>query len=238
MNRINLKMAAKNNIQGNLGNLFLAGLVLMLISICFAIPFIGTVAGIILGPILLFSYRKIYYNLVKTNKQPDVGDLFTNMQMTFKILGLYLLVGLIIGLGFLLIVPGIIFALMYSQCTYIMADNPEMSITECMQTSRIMMQGHKGELFVLVLSFFGWYLLGLMTFHILTVIYVIPYYHTTLAHYFFYLKDSYIKTQSQTPYNYNPQAQYNNQQNSQPNNQNNTNNANPSDNGNTPWEIK
>ncbi len=38
-----------------------------------------------------------------------------------------------------------------------------------------MMHGHKGELFVLYLSFLGWDLLSLLTFGILEIVYVAPY---------------------------------------------------------------
>jgi hypothetical protein len=41
-------------------------------------------------------------------------------------------------------------------------DDPTKSPVQCLRESRIMMAGHKWELFMLDLSFIGWYLLGLI----------------------------------------------------------------------------
>ena len=52
-----------------------------------------------------------------------------------------------------------------------------------------MMQGHKWELFILLLSFFWWYILCIITFGI-AVIYVSPYVNATLVNYYEKLKGS------------------------------------------------
>lgn len=44
-----------------------------------------------------------------------------------------------------------------------------------MKKSRIMMKGHIGEYILFVLSFIGWFLLGIVTFYI-GFIWIIPYY--------------------------------------------------------------
>ena len=48
----------------------------------------------------------------------------------------------------------------YSQAMYLLVDDPKKSPIQCLRESRLLMQGHKGELFGLDLSFLGWYLLG------------------------------------------------------------------------------
>jgi len=60
----------------------------------------------------------------------------------------------------LLIVPGFIKAYAYSMAYYIKNDMPELSAMECLKKSELLMKGHKGELFLLDLSFMGWYILG------------------------------------------------------------------------------
>ena len=60
----------------------------------------------------------------------------------------------------LLIVPGIIAAIRYSQCFYIMADNPEKGIMQCINESKQLMNNNKGRFFYLTLTFIGWYLLA------------------------------------------------------------------------------
>lgn len=83
--------------------------------------------------------------------------------------------------GVLLVVPGIVMGLAYSQVEYIMAENPGMSPKEAMAKSRAMMQGYKWKLFVLDLSFLGWDILSAFTFGILNVFYVAPYKMLTKA---------------------------------------------------------
>ena len=65
--------------------------------------------------------------------------------------------------GLLLIIPGIIKAISYSMTPFIMADHPEMSASEAIKASKELMDGHKGDLFILGLTFIGWELLNVLT---------------------------------------------------------------------------
>ena len=56
----------------------------------------------------------------------------------------------------LFVIPGIIAAYRYRMALYLLLDHPEMSVMQCIQESKRMMKGHKGELFVMDLSFLGW----------------------------------------------------------------------------------
>ncbi|RXT58522.1 DUF975 family protein [Lacticaseibacillus chiayiensis] len=124
---------------------------------------------------------------------------FSWLQM-FKIFerGEYFLGSLLIGLlqwlwvflwMFLLIVPGIVKAMAYSQAQWIYRDaidsGQPIGYTEAIKRSRELMYGHKWDFFVLLLSFLGWWLLELITMG-LASIWVIPYRSMTLAN--FYLK--------------------------------------------------
>lgn len=104
----------------------------------------------------------------------------------------YLVVGLvtslIIGVWFLLlIVPGIIAALSYSQVYYVLHDNPQVGCKRAREISYALTDGCKWDLFVLELSFIGWWLLVALTAGI-AFIYVWPYYRTTKAMYYENLK--------------------------------------------------
>ncbi|MCI1290342.1 MAG: DUF975 family protein [Lactobacillus sp.] len=83
--------------------------------------------------------------------------------------------------------PGIIKAYSYSQTAYIMKDmfaaGHKMTATEAITASRQVMDGHKAELFLLDLSFLGWYLLGVVTWGIALLL-VVPYYRVTRANYY------------------------------------------------------
>lgn len=76
--------------------------------------------------------------------------------------------GLVVGVFILLwclllIIPGIIKALAYSMTFFISDEHPELTILQCIDESERMMQGHKWELFLLMLSFIGWFLLAILT---------------------------------------------------------------------------
>ena len=91
----------------------------------------------------------------------------------------------------LLIFVGMIFSIIlslaYQYYIQILVDNEEMGIIEAMRTSRHMMKGYKGRLFLLQLSFIGWMILGIFTLGIL-YLWLVPYVETTLTLFYFDLK--------------------------------------------------
>lgn len=84
-------------------------------------------------------------------------------------------------------IPGIVKVYAYAMTPYILLDKPELSANEAITDSRMMMKGHKWELFLLDLSFIGWILLSILTLGIL-LIYVIPYMQATRAEFYRNLK--------------------------------------------------
>lgn len=87
----------------------------------------------------------------------------------------------------LLIIPGIIAALSYSMTFFILADNPDLTASEAITKSKIMMFGHKTELFWLYLSFIGWAFLCLFTAGI-GFLWLLPYIHTSTAIFYHQIK--------------------------------------------------
>lgn len=87
----------------------------------------------------------------------------------------------------LLIIPGVIKAYAYSMVPYILADNPHMEYQEAIQLSKDMTLGHKFDMWVLDLSFIGWYLLGLLLCG-LGGVFVNPYYQSTRAELYLVLR--------------------------------------------------
>ena len=73
------------------------------------------------------------------------------------------------------------FSYIYSLTPFLVLDNPEMSAVECMRKSRNMMKGHCLKLFLLDLTFIGWWILCIF---IIPILVVIPYQQT--AHAAFY----------------------------------------------------
>ena len=71
---------------------------------------------------------------------------------------------------------------------YILAVNPELDRRRVFRLSSQMMHGHKWEAFVLALSFYGWVLLGIFSGNLVTIFYVNPYIHATMAEFYSALK--------------------------------------------------
>lgn len=118
-----------------------------------------------------------------------IGYLFDGYRDSWmRIFTTYLLVEIYTFLWMLLlVVPGIIKALSYSQTFFIMKDNPELSNNAAIEQSMRMMEGHKMELFMLYLSFIGWGILAILTFGI-GFLFLVPYVYTTMAHFYEQLK--------------------------------------------------
>ena len=98
----------------------------------------------------------------------------------------------------LLIIPGIIKGLEYSMVQYILADNPNIHGTRAREISRVMTNGEKGAIFVLGLSFIGWFLLGAVCFGV-GILFVLPYYEATMAELYIFLRDRAIQTNQINP---------------------------------------
>ena len=75
----------------------------------------------------------------------------------------------------LLIVPGIIKSYEYRMIPYLLAENPDLTVSEAFGMTKKIMDGNKMDTFILDLSFFPWILLAAMTCGILSVVYVAPY---------------------------------------------------------------
>ena len=97
---------------------------------------------------------------------------------------------LIILWSFLLIIPGIIKSFSYAMTPYILEENPELSITESIHRSRMMMRGHKYDLFWLYLSFIGWGILSILTLGI-GLLWLAPYMETAQAAFYEDVKADY-----------------------------------------------
>lgn len=90
----------------------------------------------------------------------------------------------------LFIVPGIIKSFSYAMTPYIIDEYPELSPSEAIHRSRMMMKGHKFDLFWLYLSFIGWFILAAFTFGI-GYLWLAPYAQTAEAAFYEEVKADY-----------------------------------------------
>lgn len=168
------------------------------------LPQIGTLAYIIIIALgLMIMMMNTGFTIACFNaagfRKVSFGNLFDGFTIFFKVLWLNILIGIFIYLWTLLfIIPGIVAAYRYRLALYIMLDNPEMSALDCISESKLLMTGHKGELFVLDWSFLGWMLLTIVPF---VSIWVTPYTNVTYINYYIALRDMpYPGSQSQQYY--------------------------------------
>lgn len=79
----------------------------------------------------------------------------------------------------LLIIPGIVKAYQYRMIPYLLAEDPNLSFSEAKRLSTEMMSGEKWDAFVLDLSFILWEILSAITFNLVGIFWVNPYYQYT-----------------------------------------------------------
>ena len=181
MDRIQIKANARAQLGGGIFQTIwlMAALFCLLISALTGagnvIPVVGSL--LVFGP-LTYAQSKEFLRLARGSGEVSLNNMFTGFTEDFTgnfLLGL--LMTIFISLWSLLfVIPGIVMSYAYSFAFYIKADHPDYDWKMCLDESKRMTQGHKGELFMLDLSFIGWYIVGGMVFGIGTL-FVIPY-HT------------------------------------------------------------
>ncbi|MBR4102328.1 MAG: DUF975 family protein [Oscillospiraceae bacterium] len=83
----------------------------------------------------------------------------------------------------LFVIPGLIKSLEYTLIPYLISENPNLSKERVFEISRRTMEGEKANLFLLHLSFIGWYLLGILTCGF-GLYFVMPYHQATKAEFY------------------------------------------------------
>lgn len=141
----------------------LPGFVLAILSAWASIAGVIGIAQFVIGGTVQLGYTQI---LLKQYHRQDFSfdDLFSQFHR-FKqgFLQSFLRNLYIILWSLLFVIPGIVKSFSYAMTPFIMADHPEMTAKEAIAASKEMMDGHKGELFTLNLTFLGWELLALLT---------------------------------------------------------------------------
>ena len=138
-----------------------------------------------------FGFTMMFLNFVRDGKQLSVDGVFGAFNKTYykKSVVTMLLVGIYTFLWtLLLIVPGIIKSLGYSMTAMVLAENPELGANEAIDRSAAMMQGHKMDLFLILLGYIGLTLLSALLLFI-PMLWIAPYYQTVLAKFYLELKN-------------------------------------------------
>ncbi len=98
----------------------------------------------------------------------------------------------------LFIIPGIVKCYSYRMVPYLLAKYPHIGAKRAIALSRQMTSGEKMNMFILDLSFLGWFLLGALCLGVGTL-FVLPYYETVYAELFAILRDKGAEQSLYTP---------------------------------------
>ncbi len=199
---------------GCIGIELAAGLVGALIYALSSISILGIIIGLLvcaaciipLGLVMRAGYDWIFLKLHR-GEITYFGDIFLPFAQIGKILVIAICIWIIklpflvlqeldtyvhmnVGIAFILTIGAIVaiayISLHFVLTNYIMYDQKELGVIATMKRSATLMKGQKGNCFVLLLSFFLWYLLGAVTCGI-AFLWVAPYVKTTMANFYDYL---------------------------------------------------
>jgi uncharacterized membrane protein len=149
-------------------------------------PLIADMVNLLLSflfiPLTVASYW--FFLVIARWNDPKISDIFAvykKWELSLKLIGTSILVGIFTILwSLLLIIPGIIKGISYSQVFFLLRDNPQLSALEAITESKIRMKGYKWKYFLLNLSFIGWAFIAIFTFGI-GFLWLAPYISTANA---------------------------------------------------------
>lgn len=207
------KNAALAVLKGNWAPAVVCTIVMMIIS--FGISMLSSLSAIVTVTdsalaavvsliVLLLSFFFLlplgfgYYQSFKLLCEEGDNRLTANMfRQAFGIYGRNLTGGLLMILyvflwTLLFIIPGVIKSFAYAMTPFIIKDYPELSANQAISLSQKMMKGHKFDYFWLMLSFIGWYLLGVLSLG-LGYLWLIPYCYTSTVGFYEDVKKEYLE---------------------------------------------
>lgn len=161
-----LRQEARASLQNKWGMSALATFVYLVVVFAITgllslIPFVGSIAASLVMAPLGFGIIVMFIDQWR-GEEMQLGTLFSGYDKrigyTMVLKGVYVFLWTL-----LLIVPGIIKSYSYAMTPFLLKDNEELANNEAIEASMAMMEGHKMRLFLLDLSFIGWYLLSILT---------------------------------------------------------------------------
>lgn len=180
-----LKEKAKLLMKEKLGILILIVFLPSALLGALSVTAIGTILALPISVGLSYAFIQ-----VAKGGPGELKDLFRSLEGNHYLNHLWTLIkeGIFLFLWALLfLIPAIVKAYSYSQTRYILADDP--AEKDAITKSRVMMRGHKLELFWVQFSFIGWFILSGLSFGLVWIFYVGPYFNQTMALYYLALKE-------------------------------------------------
>ncbi len=192
------KSADFNSFFSSIDWTFIAPLIAFFVILLFFIFVLSITYQIFIGNVIIVGINKYFLEAKKDKSKFSNlfysfnGQRYLNIviAMAWKELFVFLW-------SLLFIIPGIIKGISYSMVPYIMAENPKMRYDDAIKLSMKMTCGEKAEIFVLGLSFLGWFLLGILLCFV-GILFVYPYYYATFAELYITLRDKAISNGNAT----------------------------------------
>lgn len=139
------------------------------------------IVTLFLNPLLEVGKNRFFLNGFKGDIDMKYLASTFNKEEFWSIFKCMFVTGVINFLWYLLlIIPGIIKSYEYRFVPYLLTNEPDLTFTEAISRSQELTAGEKWNMFVLDLSFIGWFFLGSLLFGI-GGIFVNPYYEATIA---------------------------------------------------------
>ncbi|MCL2187189.1 MAG: DUF975 family protein [Defluviitaleaceae bacterium] len=213
LTRQEIKRVARHQMAMQRGTAILLGILVWVIG--FISGVIDTIIGFIFPPVVLAGvqigspmFLLVYWvgyavivvasvNMtgefikIYRGEEASAANIFNNMSVNFlrKLGGMLWMTLWIFLWTMLCIIPGLIKALSYYFTPNILADCPNVTARQALKISMKITRGYKLDIFVFILSFLGWALLGLLTCGILTIVFVAPYQSTADGGLYLQLRD-------------------------------------------------
>lgn len=138
-----------------------------------------SVLVLVVGSVIAVGLASFSLSIIEG--QIDINKLKDGLSIVNKAFIFYVLYIVIVVLGFVcLIVPGIIFSLMFSQVYYILCKDPEIGVIDAFKKSAAMMNGHKWQYFKLSLRYGFYFFLSVFTLFI-WALWLFPQMYTSYA---------------------------------------------------------
>jgi uncharacterized membrane protein len=100
--------------------------------------------------ILNYGYYAVYSLSLSRLRDADIRSFFAGFERPVRIIAVQILMSVFILLWSLLfLIPGIVAAYRYRLALYLMADDPELGAMDAIRQSKVLMNGYKGQAFVL-----------------------------------------------------------------------------------------
>ena len=128
----------------------------------------------LLSPVVQVGYMS-YGLKISRGEDGEYKDILNGFLFFGKIIVLHIVTSALVFLWSLLFVfPGIAAHYRYRQSYYVLMDDPKKGVFQCIGESKRLMRGKKIDLFMLDLSFFGWYVLDILVAMFLPVSFSLP----------------------------------------------------------------